>query len=66
MSVKRVGLQLDEELIAKIDTYAGKLHVNRTAAISMMLSQYIMGLELQKSLSILTDEKEDLSASSKE
>lgn len=57
MLVKRIGLQLDEELIAKIDAYAGKLHVNRTAAISMMLSQYIMGIELQKSLSVLTEEK---------
>lgn len=38
MALKRIAMNLDEELVKKIDSYAEKLHINRTAAASVLLS----------------------------
>lgn len=39
MALKRVVMNLDENLVKKVDAYAEKLHINRTAAVSVLLSQ---------------------------
>lgn len=39
MSLQRVVMNLDEDLVKKVDAYAEKLHINRTAAVSVLLSQ---------------------------
>lgn len=52
MALKRLNLNLDEDLIASIDDYASSMHVNRSAAISMLLSQYFLG---QKTMATLGD-----------
>lgn len=39
MALKRIMINLDEDLVAKVDAYADKLHINRTAAVSVLLSQ---------------------------
>jgi len=41
MALKRINLNLDENLLAEIDVYAEKWGTNRTSAISVMCSQYI-------------------------
>lgn len=38
MALKRIVMNLDEDLVKKIDSYAEKLHINRTAAASVLLS----------------------------
>lgn len=38
MALKRVVMNLDVDLVKKIDSYAEKLHINRTAAASVLLS----------------------------
>lgn len=39
--MKRVNLNFDEDLLNKIDEYAKKLGVNRSATISMLCSEYL-------------------------
>lgn len=39
--MKRVNLNFDDELLDKIDKYAKKLGVNRSATISMLCSEYL-------------------------
>lgn len=35
----RLNINLDDKLLADVTDYADKLHINRTAAISVLLSQ---------------------------
>lgn len=39
VALQRVVMNLDEDLVKKVDSYAAKLHINRTAAASVLLSQ---------------------------
>lgn len=39
MALKRINLNLDEELLKQLDDYAEKMHVNRSSALSFLLSQ---------------------------
>lgn len=39
--MKRVNINFDEELLKKIDDYAKKLGVNRSATISMLCSEHL-------------------------
>lgn len=41
MALRKLIVNMDEDLIAKIDEYAAKLHINRTAAFSVIASQFI-------------------------
>lgn len=50
MAVKRITLNLDEMLVQQIDEYAEKLHINRTAAISVLVSQ---SLETKQGIDVL-------------
>ena len=38
MALRRIVMNLDEDLVKKIDSYAERLHINRTAAASVLLS----------------------------
>lgn len=38
MALKRIVMNLDEDLVKRIDSYAERLHINRTAAVSVLLS----------------------------
>lgn len=39
MATKKYTINYDEDLIKKVDAYAEQLHINRTAAMSVLLSQ---------------------------
>ena len=38
MALKRIVMNLDEDLVKRLDSYAEKFHINRTAASSVLLS----------------------------
>lgn len=42
MITKRLICNVDEQLLARVDEYAQRLHITRTAAVSVLLSR---GLE---------------------
>lgn len=58
MTLKRLGVQMDEELILKIDIYAKEMHISRTAALSVIVSQHLQQLETVRSFKVITDEME--------
>lgn len=39
MALKRINMNLEEDLLQTLDDYAKSMHVNRSAAVSMLLSQ---------------------------
>ena len=39
MALKRINLNLDEELLQQLDEYGKQMHITRSAAISVLLSQ---------------------------
>lgn len=51
MALKKIMLGLDEELLSDIEAYASKMHLNRTAAISVLCST---ALQAQKNMSTLS------------
>ena len=54
-------MNYDEELLDRIDAYAKRMNVNRTAAISFIVNQYFQSVDtvntLDRALKII-DEKE--------
>lgn len=52
--MKRVNINFDEELLKKIDDYAKKLGVNRSATISMLCSEYLDQKEALTTLQALS------------
>jgi len=52
MALKKIMLNLDEGLLSDIEEYAGKMHLNRTAAISVLCST---ALQAQKGISTLDE-----------
>lgn len=46
MALHRFNLNLEEELLQQLDAYADKMHVNRSAAISFILSQKFQADEM--------------------
>ena len=53
MASKRVKINISEDLLESLDRYAARLHLNRSAAISFIVSQHlesVEGLELAKKL----------------
>ena len=50
--LKRISLNIDPVLLEAIDAYADKLHIARSSAFSVIISQYLAG---QKGLSTLSD-----------
>ncbi len=39
MSLKKLAVNVDESLIDKIDLYAKSMHINRTSAVAVLLTQ---------------------------
>lgn len=52
MALKKIMLNLDEALLTDIEEYAGKMHLNRTAAISVLCST---ALQAQKGMNTLDE-----------
>lgn len=61
MALKRINLNLDEDLLFQLDGYANQMHVTRSAAISVLLSQFFQGQKTIQTmgslLSLYNDEK---------
>lgn len=57
-ALRRVGFQLEPELVEKVDQYAAVMHINRTAAVSIIISQYLQQQDIAKSLVTITREME--------
>ncbi len=55
MALQKVQMNLDEQLIKQVDEYAATLHVNRTAAVSVLLSRALQADKLAADLSELMD-----------
>lgn len=55
MALQKVQMNLDEHLIKQVDEYAATLHVNRTAAVSVLLSRALQADKLAADLSDLMD-----------
>lgn len=63
----RLTMNLDDELVSHVEEYALKMHINRTAAISVLLSQALSanaGIDALVSLNSMV-QAEQLQASSK-
>lgn len=41
---QKVVLNMEKELVKRLDDYASNLHVNRTAAVTVILSMYLDGI----------------------
>lgn len=46
----RINLNIDDELLTKIDEYAAEKYINRTAAICVLISDALQNNEVQKSV----------------
>lgn len=44
--IKRVNVNLPNDLIDQVDSYAGRMNINRTSAICVLLSQALKQEEL--------------------
>ncbi len=51
----RVTVNLTPELVERIEAYAGKVNVNRTAAISVLLSDALDQKETMKTINSMMD-----------
>ena len=55
MSLQKVQINLEAGLVRQIDDYAASLHITRTAAVSVLLSQALQSQQLMSDLSSLVD-----------
>lgn len=46
----KVQVSLDDELMTKVDAYADKMYLNRSAFISMSCSKFIASMEMQSAI----------------
>ena len=53
--VKKLVCNIDSDLLAMVDAYAASLHINRTAAISVLLSTALKQDRLMSDLSNMMD-----------
>ncbi len=62
MSLKRVNLNMDEELLLQLDDYANKMHISRSSALAVLLSQLFQGQQTMDTMNTLlkayNDEKQ--------
>ena len=59
MAKRNLNMNMEEDLIVKVDNYAKLQHVNRTAAFHFIISQYFLGLDLTRAI-IETNERQSL------
>lgn len=52
MALKKCMIGFDEELLAEIEAYAAKMHINRTAAVTVLCST---ALQAQKAMNTLDE-----------
>jgi len=55
-TIVRITVNLPEELVNHIDTYASSLNINRTSSVAILLSTALNGLDAMESLKIMTKE----------
>lgn len=55
MALQKVQVNLEEELVKRVDEYAASLHVNRTAAVSVLLSMALQSNRLASDFSRFLD-----------
>lgn len=53
MALKRINLNLDEELLQQLDDYANKMHISRSSALSVFLSQIFTGQQTLETMNKL-------------
>ena len=53
--MKRINFNLDSALADKVDSYAAKMHVNRSAALAVIISQFFDAQATMSNLSYLVD-----------
>lgn len=51
--MRRINVNLDEDLVAQIDSYAERYHINRTSAIALLTSQALDAQRATRDLSKL-------------
>lgn len=51
MAVQKLVCNLDENLLRDVDAYASTLHINRTAAVSVLLSRALQADKFTDTLS---------------
>jgi metal-responsive CopG/Arc/MetJ family transcriptional regulator len=51
----RININVDDELLAKIDDYAGEKYINRTSAICVLLSNALQANDINKSFASFKD-----------
>ncbi len=52
MALRRVNMNIDEELLTQLDDYANKLHISRSSALAVLLSQLFQS---QKTMDIMNN-----------
>ena len=52
MALRRVNMNIDEELLTQLDDYASKMHISRSSALSVLLSQMFQS---QKAMQTMSD-----------
>nr|CDL66273.1 unnamed protein product [uncultured bacterium]CRY93877.1 hypothetical protein [uncultured prokaryote] len=52
MALKRVNMNIDEELLTQLDDYASKMHISRSSALAVLLSQMFQS---QKAMQTMSD-----------
>ena len=59
MGLKRINLNLDEELLSQLDDYASKMHISRSSALSVLLSQVFQNQKAIQTMSNLVEAYND-------
>lgn len=62
----RINVNVDDELLARIDGFARDKYINRSAAICVLLSNALQGNDINKGLAALKDFKDLIDDSTKE
>lgn len=55
MAKIRLNMNLDDEIVSKVDEEAKRMGLNRTSAISMMIAQYLNQQEALKAVNKMND-----------
>ena len=53
MALKRVNLNIDEELLTQLDDYSNKMHISRSSALAVLLSQIFQGQQTMETMNNL-------------
>ncbi len=53
MALRRVNMNIDEELLTQLDDYANKLHISRSSALAVLLSQLFQSQKTMETMNNL-------------